>query len=279
MDFSIRHIIREEIRRVFEYDDYEEDEYEDDEYEVEDAPFTRKLPEDIKRMSNEYVGRGVTWYGDPEQMIVVYKDNVHGMFGNIYDPEKLQYVTDMIQNSPYNVEFECSYGTAIKVDIQNVMEHQQDVHSGDFSLNNDGYDDPYTTGDETLDQYLGNDDFFDDNGYGFYENAGNYVKSLKTFIANGRVSVQQAIDGFNKLETEEGDRENFQYFLELETALRDAVANGEGDLGEISVQLRDGHHRVMGAIAAGEQYVCVNLVKEDIAEFANDITRVTKKAQ
>ena len=45
-------------------------------------------------------------------------------------------------------------------------------------------------------------------------------------------------------------------------------------MGEFRIQLRDGHHRVMGAIEAGEQYICVNLDKDDVKKFADRIKLV-----
>lgn len=272
---NIRKIISEEIRRVFQEDDEDEDEYYDDDYDyefdVEDGSFNRKLPEEIKRISNRYIGRGVTWYGDPEQMIVIHKDDVHGTDGNQYDMDKLQFIEDMILNSTENVEFECSYGIANKVGFQEILEHQQAVHNERFDLDYDGYNEPYTIGNDALDQYLGNEYFFQDE---LNEAAANYLDSIKTKVALEIISPQQAVDGFNQ---EEEDQEGLKYFLELEQSLISAIKNQDGDLGKISVQIRDGHHRVMGSIAAGEQYVCLNLVKEDLAKYGNEVTRVLTK--
>ena len=46
-----------------------------------------------------------------------------------------------------------------------------------------------------------------------------------------------------------------------------AEADGNGDFDRFKVQLRDGHHRVFAAFAAGERYVCVDLIPEDIIKF------------
>ena len=54
----------------------------------------------------------------------------------------------------------------------------------------------------------------------------------------------------------------------------DSCIDEYGDIGNFDVQLRDGHHRVMGAIAAGEQHVCVNLAKEQLGQFDQYINRV-----
>jgi len=90
---NIQKIIKEETINYLREEDY----------------FDTTLPDNVKELSNRYVGRGVVWYGDPHQMIVIHKDFVDGMFGNIYDHDKLQYVEDMIRHSDDYVEFECSY--------------------------------------------------------------------------------------------------------------------------------------------------------------------------
>lgn len=41
--------------------------------------FTPTIDEDVKKLSNRYIGRNVTWYGDPDQMIVVNKEQIEGM--------------------------------------------------------------------------------------------------------------------------------------------------------------------------------------------------------
>ena len=58
-------------------------------------------------------------------------------------------------------------------------------------------------------------------------------------------------------------------FIEVETNLKKAVDDGDGDIGYFRIQLRDAHHRVMGAIAAGENYICVNLEKDDLRQYGN----------
>ena len=73
---SIKKILRENIQLMGkireyhddeDYDDEEEENYDDDG----ESYFNAKLPKDIKRRSSKYEGRGVIWYGDPDQMIVM----------------------------------------------------------------------------------------------------------------------------------------------------------------------------------------------------------------
>ena len=41
------------------------------------------------------------------------------------------------------------------------------------------------------------------------------------------------------------------------------MENNERDFGKLKVQLRDGHHRIFGAINAGEKYVMVDIHTTD----------------
>jgi len=56
--------------------------------------------------------------------------------------------------------------------------------------------------------------------------------------------------------------------------VKEAKESSSGDLGKFTVQLRDGHHRVMGAIKAGEEFVCLNLAKDDIDTFKGHYKKV-----
>ena len=94
--------------------DYEDDEeYEDDYYDDEgEEYFTPKLSNDRKRVSQAFFGRNVVWYGAPGRMVYLTRDEVEGMWGNIYDERKLQSLVNLIRTYPDKVELECSYGSA-----------------------------------------------------------------------------------------------------------------------------------------------------------------------
>jgi hypothetical protein len=42
--------------------------------------------------------------------MIAFQLRIYGTLGNIYDSDKLEFVTNMIMNSENNVELECSYG-------------------------------------------------------------------------------------------------------------------------------------------------------------------------
>lgn len=269
---TLKNIIKSEISNfIFENEEY----------------FTQELPDDIKQQSHEYRGRGVIWYGDPHQMIVVSKDNIEGMWGNMYDSEKLQYVEDLIRNSDEYVELECSYAMGSVYDFQDVLEEQTSFVSDNFNVDYDGKETPASIGDEELDNYIGVDEIDDSeilnwiswddidlyrllNDNRFFLVKGKTVKQLNEDVKQLRIKNREEIgEDLTKV-----DFEFIKEFINVETRIKNAVDNQDGDIGVFSVQLRDGHHRVMGAIAAGEQYVCVNLDKDDITRFAKYIQRV-----
>jgi hypothetical protein len=250
----------------------------------EEEYFDTTLPDDVKRQSSEYVGRGVTWYGDPNQMIVINKNYVDGMFGNIYDHEKLAFVTDLIETHDENVEFECSYAMGSMIDFTDIREHQEAEVGDRFMTDYDGVDAPASIGDDDLDNYIGSEELddtelmsmesWDDlvlykllNDNKFFLVYGKSVDYLKGLIAN--VNKENLAAGEDELS--ENDMEYISAFIEVETNLYNAVRNGDGDMNTFRIQLRDGHHRVMGSIAAGENYICVNLERDDLKRFAEQI--------
>lgn len=262
---TLKKIVNDEIKKfIFESEEH----------------FSRKLPDDVKRLSHEYVGRGVIWYGDPNQMIVVPKEDIHGMWGNIYEPEKLQFVKDLIDDSEDYVEFECSYAIGDVVDIRDVAEHQEAKFHDRFEIDFDGYERPYSIGDEELDGYLGNDEYIDDNALVGWREINDFYAAHKFDIVERKETEETLKQLFeqlkvdNDLEYDEHDYESFEMFIDLEERLAEAINNRDGDLGTFGIQLRDGHHRVMGAIAAGENNVCVNLDKDQITKYSQYINKV-----
>jgi hypothetical protein len=226
-----------------------------------------KLPDDVKRLSHRYEGRNVVWYGDPDQMIVIHKDQVEGMWGNVYNPEKLQFVVDMINNSDEKVEFECSYGIGDVITLTDIVEEQTSNIEGSFNIDYDGKERPATTGNDELDIYLGTENLDEFDGLADYvsdSDVFDVFNQNKIFIALGKVSVEELKREYFEITD---DEEGLNKFLEYENMVKYANENKSGDLGKFMVQLRDGHHRVMGSIKAGEDYVCVNIPKEQIEKF------------
>lgn len=255
----LRSVIKEEIQAFINEEEY----------------FTPKLPEVVKQNLNRYEGKNVVWYGNPDQMIVIHKDQVHGMWGNVYDQQKLNYLVDLIRDSEEKVELECSYGIGDVITLTDIKEQQESYYGGSFDVDYENLKKPSTTGDDELDKYLGTEYLDDIDEFDGIDNESlDFFSKYKTTLADNTFTVNTIRERMN---TEVGDLEGIEVFIEYEESLRSAMQNNEGDIGEFRVQLRDGHHRVMAAIEAGEEYVCVNLIKEQIGKFDKYVNRVTTK--
>lgn len=243
--------------------------------------FNPTIDNDIKERSNRYEGRNVIWYGAEGQMVVLHKSQIHGMWGNIYDNDKLEYIKDLIIDHPEKVEIECSYGIASVTTIQDIIEHQISVQEDSFQSDYDGHDKPYTTGDEVVDTYLGMEyvsehDLLDCDDTDAMD---KFADKNKTRLALGSASVEefkQLYLSFNS-DPSELDLEAFGNLIELENRLKHAIDNDEGDLNKLSVQLRDSHHRIFGAINAGETHICINIEKDTLETYRKYLTMVTTK--
>jgi hypothetical protein len=258
-----------------------------------------------KKSSNEYVGKNVKWYGDHEKMIVIHKDYVDDLWGNIFDQDKIDSLVNMINESEDYIEIECSYGFGDVVDLSEIAEHQEAENSGRFGTDYDGHSKPYSLGDDDLDMYLTEDgvegvleyissiyeseivDVLNEIKYSISD-GGNpeevFKKALHKLITVSDLDINDEDDAEDITELKDDFAESFKEFIETETELKNAIDSKSGDLGDFRVQLRDGHHRVHAAIESGEEYICLNLVKSggeldyDLGDY-NYVNTVTKRYQ
>jgi hypothetical protein len=228
---------------------------------IKEGYFNLTIDDDIKKLSARYVGKNVTWYGDKEQMIVLTADEVHGTWGNIYNKDKLAFVKDMVKSyDNNNVEFECSYGIGSVIDFTEILEEQTSSHNEDFLTDYDGKKTPASTGDQELDTYVGTEEISD---LPFI--ADNDVEEVMvTFFEQNRFSLiyEKSTEAklrytYLKLAPDKDETVAFDEFIRFEKSLKEAETNDGGDFNKFTVQLRDGHHRVFGALEAGENFVCV----------------------
>ena len=263
----IKQLLREFLTRE---NDYDEDENDDENQEY----FNAKLSDDVKRTSKAFHGRNVIWYGTPGRMVYLTKDEVEGMWGNIYNNNKLESLKNLIINYPDNVEIECSYGHGSVVTIIDIKEEQEAVQGDRFDIDYDGSIEPSSTGDDMLDEYLGKEledmDWYDldwlNDDIENQEAMGKYLERNKISLAQGK-SFDDLKKEFNTFNPTPIQIETFNNIVEINNMLLKAEADGDGDFDRFKVELRDGHHRVFAAFAAGERYVCVDLIPEDIIKF------------
>lgn len=243
-------------------------------YNFSEQYFTPTISDTVKENSNEYRGRGVAWYGIPKQMVVVHKDYVDETYGEQYEQDKLDFVEQLIVEYPDYVEFECDYAHGSVVSFQGIVEHQESIKIGEFQQNY-GNDNPLSIGDSELDDYIGSEelsdnetiDIFNLDDVDLYDLLNNY----RLFLVRDTISKKNLDIKVNDISKEDGlsenDRNLYKDFIKIEERVKEAFDNDEGDLNTFRIQLRNGHHRVMGAINSGENYVCMNLDENHVKEF------------
>jgi hypothetical protein len=221
--------------------------------------FNEKLSDDVKHGTVSYIGRKVIWYGNPSQMIAIHKDYVDSRDDNIYDNDKLNSLTNMIINSDDKVELECSYAYGNIISFDDIREQQESYKSDRFSVDYTHKEKPLSIGNKQLDDYIGSE-YLDDLNYN--SNLTDFI-DYKYVIALNNEPIDDIVNNIKTKLGDDLDIDLLEEFIEIELDLRDAISNNMGDLGTFRVQLRDGHHRVFGAINAGEEYICTNLSNKE----------------
>lgn len=233
--------------------------------------FSRNLPKEAKVNTKIFKGNNVIWYGKPETMVVVHKSQVYPREDNIFYPKKLKYVETLVKNSETPVEFETGYGMGNVIDMMDVEEQQVAKYEGRFESEYTN-ETPASTGDSELDEYIGDENYLEnnyeissDNLREFFEE--NRVKSLYKLVP-----IEVLKNGIRNLqdydEFDEDDFEAIEAFLEFENDINMAIKNKSGDLGKFTIQVRDGNHRTFGSIAAGEEYIAIDLFsKEEMQNY------------
>lgn len=240
--------------------------------------FRGALEDEEKVGSVSYQGKRVIWYGTPGKMVVLHKSQIHGTWGNIYYPEKLQSLVDLINDSEEKVELECSYGIGKTVSPTEVIEHQQALSEDRFEqdyveyTSRDGERTVYSTGDPKIDEYLGNPDrFIEDELYNLGDDVKEQLRRLHGISVTEKTPGEVIRKGTDYERLTEEEMEDIDHFVEMEESFRIAIDNNKGDIGNFVVQLRDGHHRVYGAMEAGEEYVCVDLTSDTLKNYIGKI--------
>jgi len=184
---------------------------------------------DYKKFDDLYYGQNVVWLGEKGKMVRVDPNYAQHIEGNIFDEDKLKSIVSGIEQADERIAFYAPYGTFSKVDLNAVKESIEYAED-------EGLDQPLSTGDEDLDAYL---------------------VDPETWLED------QGLDP-----DDPDDKEEYEELKkEMDQALENAVENDEGDLGEYTFTFRDGNHRAFGAMIAGEPYIW--MIVED--NFYEDI--------
>jgi len=186
----------------------------------------------------EYTGRRVTWLGTEGRMVRLTWDEVHPVPGNIFDADKLVTYLEFMKESDSPVPAPAGWvGHAI--DADDVAETQE-AYARDELFDSHGMTRPFTTGDDDLDEYLRD------------------RREMKWLL--------------KKLSRGDEEYEDISAVIEeMEPLVEAAEERGDGDLGRVTVTLRDGNHRAYAAYLNGEPYVWVYITRGHEGERAGDL--------
>jgi hypothetical protein len=190
------------------------------------------LDKNETHMYDEYHGRNVIWLGETGKMVKATPENSEPIWGNIFDQDKIDQTADDIRYAEDKVKFYAPLAHPTIIDIQNVAENLQ-ANAHDDLMYDPAIDDyhTYTTRDSELDAYL---------------------LDAEEFLGDNSID-----DDIESLENEMEDRRKL------------AQEEEWGDIGDISIQIRDGNHRRTAAFAAGEPYIWVR-VSDDVGPYFDE---------
>lgn len=203
-------------------------------------------------------GRHVTWFGPEGRMMRVYPEYVFPRSDNIFDNAKLAAISKEVRRNE-DVKFECGYASVSEIDYNDVVETRRSKER----IYEFGMDEPWSAGWE-VDEYLDNTestvenwatDFLSDQGEEFYD-----------YYYDDFVHIEL---GYNDVDVEDiKPVDEHPVALAMTEHLKAKVAEMhntvDGDIGQFSVQMRDGNHRVFGSLHGGEPFVYVTVSKQNV---------------
>jgi hypothetical protein len=175
-----------------------------------------------------YTGKRVRWVGLQGRMLRLPWDQVRAFEGNPFDIDKMVAFAQLLREGDSDGRPPLLYAPPArvnKVDLWDVEESHRAEARGEL-FDCFGTTRPFTTGDDELDEYLRDPEEF--------------------------------------IEAHAADEEHeAQIRADMAERGAEALENGDGDLGKVVAQLRDGNHRAFGAQLAREPYVWV-IVRWDV---------------
>jgi hypothetical protein len=196
-----------------------------------------------------YNGRRVRWLGEEGRMYKARWDQVHPVAGNIFYegklPAFLAYAKEQISRGEKPLWQAPAGWVGGAIDVQDIEESQQSAqHGPDDLYHGYGTTRPYTTGDEEVDEYLRD------------------RRDMKKRLA-------KCIEDDAEVDYE---RDELAETIEaMEARVAEIVAKSGGDLGTVTIQLRDGNHRAFSSYLLGEPYVWVYITPGHEGALKDDL--------
>lgn len=206
----------------------------------------------------------VAWIGDPDRLLYVEADDLWPRKDNIFYRDKLAEVAAIVQDAdPVDpVPFEPGYAFPEVIGLIDIRDSIQYASDGDSPV--------WTSGDEELDAWLADrEQFIEDNLDDYYEYDDDEWDEDED---------EEDVDLSASMEAAEAAAK--QRLIEaMEAMEQQAVAGEWGDIGRIVYQVRDGNHRIFGAIAGGEPGVYVKVDPKDIQQVRQDRVYMLEQAR
>jgi len=201
----------------------------------------------------KYHGRNVIWYGTEGNNLKINAKYVSSREDNIFDTDKLISVKNYILRSEEPVEFEICVADVRKIDFDYIEETQMAYASDrldmEYSLSR-----PFTTGDEECDLFIRDFLSWSQQHLMYFDE--DYIDVDERTIDMARLK-KELEDGDIESDTYEEYADMHEEYKNVMDYLKEAEEKSYGDYGQLWAVMRDGNHRVMGAIMANEPYIYV----------------------
>jgi hypothetical protein len=194
----------------------------------------------------EYKGRRVTWLGTSGLVLKIPSEYISSRVDNITDPRKVKAVTTFIRQATPSITLSVSVADIRFIDLSYVQ-MTQEAHYSDILPRDFGLEEPFTTGDEEQDLFVADPKRWLESHH-YSEDFINEEGVIQLAAIEDREDPEDVQDIYDTLVAQ---------VTELRAGLQDSCNNKEGDLGNLWAVMRDGNHRTLGAIRAGEPYIYV----------------------
>ena len=201
---------------------------------TEDYDLVHQTSKDLENlMADEYFGRNIVWHGYKGRMVKVDFDLSYPMWGNTFEEDKIEGLVDSIEQAEERYHLDAPLVSPSVITEADIIEYLRDEDGEHFSYDPLGVQLELTFGDDELDSYAKDPDEF------LQDNTGYSLSEIKEY-------------------SEEDDDEDLasavEMWREMETWLKEAIADKDGSIGIITFQVRDGNHRRVAAKRVGEPY-------------------------
>ena len=225
-----------------------------------DEHFDKPLSKEDFEFNQKYYGRNVVFLGDKGKNLKIDSRYVTSREDNIFDYSKAKSVLEYLNDfDTEDFVTYCPRCDVREIDFDTVMESLQ-YNDDDTLYEQFNLSEPFTTGDDELDNIIRNVDWEDDIKGNFYM----YDDYLKK---DGTLDMEEVAKSDDPDEVVEYYKEDVEAIQDVKEMIERAKTDGYGDIGEYWAVLRDANHRTQALIMSGEPYI---IIRPDDVDYAKD---------